>query len=444
MGHAESTFDIILKQLSLRKNFVWTLAGNISLAASQWAVVVVIAKVGSPKEVGFYAYALAVTAPIILFSNLKLRSAQATDARGDYHFGHYLALRIVTTVAALVVIGAIAFLGEHDRSISWSLILIGSAKGVESLSDVYYGLFQQRERMDLISISLLLRSVLGVLSVTGALIITKNLLTSLSLLFAAWSIVLLFYDMRQAGILLNTSSAPVPAPALCSPLWERKQLMQLAMLTLPLGFSVALGSLYTNIPRYFLEHESGIYGLGIFSALAYIMIAGGTVINALGQSASPRLAKLFANGNYRQFITLTGKLVLIGTALGGAGILVAATVGKTLLATLYTSEYAAYSGTFLLVMIAAGIQYTYLFLGSAINAMRLFRTQMLITVFSTTILALFCYILIGRKGMDGAAYAMIFAKLFESVCYVFIIIRILKGKLARKGTGGVIDCQSSS
>src|SRR5438105_229334 len=90
--------------LSLRRNFAWTLAGNIVYAGCQWGMLVVLAKLGNPAMVGTFAFALAVTAPVVLASNLGLSTVQVTDRRGDYDFGHYLGLRLLTAVLSLAII----------------------------------------------------------------------------------------------------------------------------------------------------------------------------------------------------------------------------------------------------------------------------------------------------------------------------------------------------
>ena len=64
--------------LSLPRNLAWTLAGNVVYLASQWAMLVVLAKLGSPELVGQLAPDLHVTTPIFLFANLRLRAVQAT------------------------------------------------------------------------------------------------------------------------------------------------------------------------------------------------------------------------------------------------------------------------------------------------------------------------------------------------------------------------------
>src|SRR4051812_10305666 len=64
---------------SLRRNASWVLFGNLAFAGSSWAMMTVLAKLGTPRMVGQYALALAITQPIVTFAMLHLRSVQATD-----------------------------------------------------------------------------------------------------------------------------------------------------------------------------------------------------------------------------------------------------------------------------------------------------------------------------------------------------------------------------
>jgi len=60
------------------------------------------AKLGSPKTVGQLAFALAVTAPLFMMTNLSLRAVQATNVTGRYHLSDYIALRLSSTTTAIL------------------------------------------------------------------------------------------------------------------------------------------------------------------------------------------------------------------------------------------------------------------------------------------------------------------------------------------------------
>jgi hypothetical protein len=103
----------------------------------------------------------AAVAPLFVLANLQLRSTQATDAAGEYAFADYLRLRVCTTVAALLVLAAIVAFAGYGRETAIVILLVGIAKAFESMSDVLHGALQQRERMDGIAGSLMLKGLLG-------------------------------------------------------------------------------------------------------------------------------------------------------------------------------------------------------------------------------------------------------------------------------------------
>ena len=57
---------------SLRWNFSWTFVGNVVYSACQWAMLVVLAKIGNPEMVGQYGLAMAIATPVLALSTLQL------------------------------------------------------------------------------------------------------------------------------------------------------------------------------------------------------------------------------------------------------------------------------------------------------------------------------------------------------------------------------------
>ena len=91
----------------LRVNLVWMILGTAIYAASVWAVLVMLAKLGTPETVGYYTLGLAYTTPVVAFFGLNLRVVQATDARNEFSFATYAGQRVVATVLAWLCIAQI-------------------------------------------------------------------------------------------------------------------------------------------------------------------------------------------------------------------------------------------------------------------------------------------------------------------------------------------------
>ena len=393
---------------SLRRSFSWTLAGNLIYAACQWGILVVMAKWMTPEIVGRFTLAIAITAPVYMFANLNLRSVQATDARHEYYFGEYLALRLLMIVSALLVILAIVLSVGYEFEVLAAVLLIAVAKAWESLSDLLYGQLQHHEEMDRIAQSLVLKGILSLLSFTAGILMTNNLLAGITGLIVAQAAVWVFFDLRNTQRTLGRSAEITDATQALRPLWNWTALRKLAILSFPLGLVMLLISLNDNIPRYFIEGlPNGKYLLGIFGALAYLMVAGTMLVNALGESTVARLARFYAAGDLVAFRQLIFKLTLVGAGLGSAAVLVAWLIGRPFLTLLYQPEYAAYTDVLILLAIAAAIGCVQAFLSYGLGAARYYRIQ--VPIFLAVCLAITgaSALWIPNYGLHGAAYALI-------------------------------------
>ena len=389
---------------SFRRNAAWTLAGNAVYAACQWGMLVVLAKVGSLEKVGQLGYALAITAPILQLAGLNLRAIQSTDARREHAPGQVLALRLAMLAAAAIILAAIALGLELPAETAFVIAGVGLAKIIESVSDVLYGVLQQRERMAPISRSLMLRGVTGLVGLAVGVVATGRVVWGVLGYAAAWASLLFLYDLPCAARALKEEGGSRHTLA---PHGPTARLIGLAKLAAPLGIVMALISLNTAIPRYFLEHTAGEAAVGVFSALASLILAGTLVVGALGASASPRLARLHAAGDLTGFRRFLCRLALGGAALGVAGIAVAAIAGAPILRIVYTTEYAAYAADLVWIMVAGALGYVSSFLGYGLTAARILKPQ--VGLFATVALAsaLASAWLVPAHGVRGAAWALL-------------------------------------
>ena len=376
-------------------------------------MLIVLTKLGSPELVGQFALGLAITAPIMIFADMRLRAVQVADARNEYKFGDYLSLRMGTTALALLVIAGFALFSDFGWEMALIILALGAATAFESISDVFYGLLQKRDRMDFIAKSKMIKGPLSLLALGLGFYLTGRVVWGVMGLATARAFILAWYDLRISAYVLRTLPQSIGAVKdvgeereVLRPRWDMRGLAKLLWLALPLGIVALLISLRSNVPRYFIEQYLGARDLGIFVAIAYLMIPGVTVATALGESASPRLAKYYEAGNGPAFRGLLLKLVGIGALIGIAGVLAALTFGREILSLLYGPEYARLD-LFRWMTIAAGISYVGMFLGYGILAARYFRVQMVLLTSVVATLALACLWLVPLFGLGGAAAALV-------------------------------------
>jgi O-antigen/teichoic acid export membrane protein len=404
----------------LWRSFSWAFAGNLVYTGCQWGMLVLLAKIGSPELVGQFALGLAITAPVFMLANLQLRAIQATDARGTYRFGDYFALRLITTGLAWLIVAGLVLAGGHVREATMVVLVVALAKGFEAISDVFYGHFQGRERMDRVAVSSMIKGPLSLAALAGGIALSGRLVWGVLGLALAWALVLLAYDLPAACADPPEPSGP-RSPV--EPCWDAPRLLQLAWSALPLGLVMMLISLSTNVPRYFIAERLGERELGLFAAMAYLMVAGNTIVGALGQAASPRLARDFAAGRVADFQARLARLLMLGVVGGGMAIATVAAAGRPILAALYTPDYARRADVFLWLTVAAAIGGLASFLGYAMTAARQFWAQAPIFAGVVAVAAAACALLVPAQGLAGAAQACVIAAIVQLAGSAFVIYR---------------------
>ncbi len=384
------------ERLSILRNFSWNLVGNVLYALSQWGMLIAISKFLDVAAVGEYTLALALTSPVIQFTNMQMRSVQVTDVEEEFAFSTYLGFRLLLTCIGFIVIITVGFWSGGEWQAYLVIVSVGLAKSFESISDIIYGLFQKHERMNFIGRSLILKSVLSFGTVVGGVALTHDLVVATVSQACSWLLLLLFYDMKNAKKFVSIK-VTLAHSSTYSLLWKG----------VPLGLVMLMISLNTNVPRYFISHFLGTEYLGYFGALSYVVIAGNTFVLALGQSSSPRLSRYYADRSMRDYIKMTSRLCAVGGVIAIVPIAVIRLWGGTILSLVYKSSYASYSWVFFLLMISAGIGYVTSFLGYSVTAARYFRIQPVILFLTVLATFLTSLCLVPNRGLDGAAYALI-------------------------------------
>ncbi len=407
---------------SLRFNFSWVLIGNVVYGGCQWLMLVCIARLGNPQTVGTFALAQAIAAPIILFSNLQLRVVQATDSHERFQFGHYLAIRYLSSVVAFAMIFIWTLAGRYREDTLSVILIVAMAKSIESISDIYFGLLQHHEEMSRIAKSMIVKGLGSLAALGGTLYITHRLVFGVTAMMLVWLLLLAAYDSRAARFCALGDGRPV---------WDHRALSGLVRLAAPLGVTMMLISLNANLPRYFMQHYQGTRQLGLFSALATIQSAGMLVVMALGNAVLPRLARHYHNNDWRRFKQTFLFFLLIAGGLGAATLVPVLAAGDRLIGLVFGREYAGQNQTFIWLALAAAVSYLVSVFGYAATASRRLMFQPFACGAMTAVTALGCYCSVPRYGGLGAAITLCTATTVGLLLYLLSFTATARGLRSR-------------
>jgi O-antigen/teichoic acid export membrane protein len=383
------------------------MVGQGLYALCQWGKLVGLARLGGPEIVGTFALALAIAAPIMLFGGLQMRQVLVADAVGRFTFESYRTVRLYGISLAWLTVAAVAMCFGYTGPVAAVILSVGAGRAFESMSDLYYGLEQRHQRLDLVAQSMMLRGVLTLAALILVFWWTRDLALGALAMAVMSGAVWLLFDRRVAK--------PWRKAKRDSKRLARAQLWALAGLGLPLGVTLLLSSLNVNLPRYLIESQLGKEELGRFAAMAYFVTAGHLVVSALCQPASPLFANAFAKGDFRGLRKLLLQVIGACALLGLVGALVALLIGDQILAALYGEAFARGAHVFVWIMVTGLIVYVATPFGYALTAMQLFGLQPLLFGGVLAVNGVASYFLIQNYGMGGAVGGWLLASLCQAL-----------------------------
>ena len=357
---------------SLRKSFAWVFVGNISFAASQFFLTTLVVRELGPESLGELTLCLSIVAPLLMASSMQLRGIIATDAQGEFAFGHYWGLRLLMLLV-LPIGGMVAGrLAGFDRA-TWLLLwVVIGMKTLEGASEVLYGQFQRSDRMDRIGVARMLRGMLLAGMVLMGVLFMGNLLLALAGTACLWFLVLVGYEVPQAF----KFGAMKPRLRPAGKTWT------LFLTALPMAGVLGLNAVSTQIPVYLLVGYWGEVALGRYAAVAQFMLAAALLTGPMGQVAAPRLAQYFY-GNPRAFWRLFWKLQILSVAIGVSATLGGYFLGSQILSFVVGPEFEKYGWLLALLGLVVGVRQADAFAGTAVTAARIFRLQFFVRIGTT-------------------------------------------------------------
>lgn len=389
-------------QLGIRQNAIWSICGEATFAVSQLCLLVVLARLGSQELVGQYAWALAIVTPVFLFFSLQFRTILAATQEATEQFGSFVRVRIITTTIALTFSISIALV--WDASTALLVVAVGCIKAIDSFSDILFGLFWQRNRMDLIARSQILRGVLSLCGFSLLFCFEKNLVIAAFSTAVVYLLIFVFYDLRMAR---RTSSALTSS--LFRNSFKNCPWKELLAIGIPAGALSCLASLEIYIPRYFLKANVGDGLLGIFTALASTLIGFEMIARSFNSAAIPRLSDMYNEKSLHDFSRILFKLLLFGVAIGAVLTLGTFLVGKPIIGFVYGDGYAEKHNVLLLLMAASVLRLLAFPAAMALRAVKAYRLLTINQLIATAVLLASCSILVPRHGLVGCAASIIIA-----------------------------------
>ncbi|ANU20079.1 hypothetical protein BBI15_07550 [Planococcus plakortidis] len=397
--------------MKIIKNLSWIFFANIFSALGKWLIIILIANRLSPVEVGVYSLAFAVSAPIILFGNMKLRSLYITR---EENIEDYILIRYFMSLVVLFLLSVISYIFYNQYFII--VFLVGLAKILDLQSDIFYAVPHKKNKLEIIGKIMICKQLCILIGFSYVLYFWGNLTLALLTQIFIQVLFVIFIEKKLIYTFKFLTIKKVNMVSFKKILW----------LGVPLGLVQMIFSANVNIPRYVLEYFEGPKVLGFFSAIMYIITVSNLFMNSVSQVFLPKISRLYKDKNYKKIKEIT-YIYLSSTALvlGFLMIILTYYFGETLLRIIYGVEYAEYSQVLLVVSISNAIGLLSWNFDTALMGINYITIQLKIVIIVLLLSLPVSIFLISSYGIVGAAFSLAILSFIQLVLrLLFFNIRI--------------------
>ena len=371
-------------------SIVLTVGGRLIHAACQAVVLVFIARLGGTQETASFIWAMALAAPVFMFTNMNLLDLIATETSQGHSIHDYWIARLFSTAVGIAIL--VAIVPQVAPVHEWSIIaaVIG-VKALESLNDLVIGAYHRCHRADRAAVSLSVRSMGGVLCLATILALTANVIAALMGMVVFQFASLVAYDIpfvRKFGDWGNSKAS--------------SNVCAILRTALPLGIVACLSSLSLNVPRYAVHEQLDDQSLAAFGCCASFLQAFTLIGVATQLALCPRLASRNVQSR-RSMNEMLWRNVLVVTCIGAAVVLGAYLWGDIALATVYGQQYRDFGSVLTWLMVAGMFAAAKGFLASGLTTTRSTRSQAAFAAVQFGIALVGCLWFVPRYGVVAAA-----------------------------------------
>ena len=384
-------------------NYVWFSTSSALMLAGPLCVVLILNRMGSPHELGLYAYAYAVTAPVQAFGGLHARAFIAMERLFGYRVEDVLAQRAylgVLLIATVFAVTAVHSSGPHDVWVFLAVVLVRIAEG---LTDVSAGQLQRIHRPRRIALLYGVRCVLGLGAFAALLAADQSLAVALAGMGTANLLSFFVVDRRLLAPVGALPDLRVAAASLAS-----ARPLMLGLRLLPGALLVALSVVEINLPRYIVEAFRGVAAVGVYTTLGMLLSVATNIVHPVFFMTFARLGQT-AQQHDAESSRYLARMIGTNIALTVASTILIVTVcvgfSSSILVTVLGPEWARFHELFSVLALGAGASLLRSCLGFVLTGLNVFSPQTVITLLSGGLFIALAVLFGGRADVFGVGLA---------------------------------------
>ena len=406
----------VIDQSKIKKQaYFWNTCSGIVNAGQSALVLIFIAHFLSKTEAGVFSIGIALGNLISFIAKYGIRNYQVTDIEEQFNFNQFFTSRIFSTLFSIVLISGYIifqfFEGNYYFDKALTIFVICLWKIIDAIEDVYYGMYQQKGRLDIGAKCFTWRALISTLLMCLFIAFGFSLLISSIVVFVS-SILMtfLFVSISLKNFKLNKIGI------------DFINVKKILIVCFPLFLAETLSIYIANSPKYLIDWYLDDNAQAIFG---YLMMPAFTimVINKfIFRPIIRDLGELWHKSDKTYFIKRVLFQYLIVAAITIVVIIGGVTLGIPILSSFYNTDLSNYKVDFIILLLGGGMYALSSFIMVPLTAMRLQKLLAYGFVAVSIASIIFGMVLIQKAGVRGATLLYLalntLLALYLTICFL--------------------------
>lgn len=398
-----------------RESFLWNMIGSLSNAVSSVVLLMAVTRTSGSFDGGMFAFAFSQGQLFFTIGSFEMRAYQSTDVNEKFKFKDYYTSRIITCTIMILISIIYLYIERFDEKKTIVIFLMCVYKMIDALSDVFQGLFQVRERLDIAGKTLAIRVIISTAIFSLSMYTTKNLILASTLSVISSIIWVIIYDYKICRRFKKIELS-----------FNYIKLRSLFKECFPLFLGAFLLMYIFNIPKYGIDRFSDEEMQNFFN----ILFMPASVINLfsifLFRPVLTRLADSYSKKNLKKFLKITLRLILWIIVITIIAVICAYFIGVFILSLINKVDLSAYRKELTVMMIGGGFSALSTLIHYVVTVIR--KQYILLVGYAMTAIigTLIVSRLVEGAGILGASYCYLILMIILSLLFILSLALSLK------------------
>lgn len=404
-------------QVANKEKYLWNTLGSLCAALSSIVLLSAVTRISGADRGGIFTLAYSTAQMLETVGMLEIRPVQSTDVRHVNPFSTYYSLRILSCI--VMMLGGLFYMlatgATGEKAIV--ILLLCAYKMLDAFADVFQGLYQLYDRIDLAGQELFYRTAVSTGLFLLILLLSDNL-TAACLAMVLFSLMwIIVFDLPIGKRFEHFSFC-----------FDKRGFSLLLTACFPLFVGTFAQNYVLNAPKYAIDRHMDHVAQNSYGFLAMPAF----VINLFSlfffRPLLTQMAERWASGQTEHFRKLCRKCVLWIAGMTLFAEFVTFLLGIPVLSAFSGRDLSMYRADLMILMLAGAASAVIVLMSSVLTCMRVQRYNLIAYAAGFISALLFAGLLVKAYGIRGGAMSFLLA----NSCMTVILFAIYGLSIRKK------------